>query len=323
MPTFSIIIPVYNDAGRVGRALESVLRQTLQDFEVFVVDDCSKDDPESVIRGFGDERVQFVRNPENLGPGGTRNRGLALATGPLLKALDSDDWIEPAFLEKAHAAFQAHPEVALVSTAAIEHHEGSAPAREVLRRSLGPIGRPGLCDGRSFQNFYFAGGSAGNPSQTAMRTGLAREAGGWGERMLNGDEGALWLRIVHCRQAYFLDETLAHIVLHSSSTTIRASRRGQEVLHVAKMFKDLVRDIPALNTAENRRALVRSRGFYWFYRSVKLCQRAQFSDGLACCREIAHFAPSLWWLPWFSWLTVWNLARKALGKNPIGLSLSS
>src|SRR5437867_2777986 len=108
MRTFSVIIPVYNDAGRVGRALESVLRQTVQDFEVFVVDDCSKDDPESVIRRFNDARVQYVRNPENLGPGGTRNRGLALATAPLVKALDSDDWIEPQFLERTKTIFQMH-----------------------------------------------------------------------------------------------------------------------------------------------------------------------------------------------------------------------
>jgi glycosyltransferase involved in cell wall biosynthesis len=305
MPRFSIVIPVHNDAARLGRALDSVLRQTVQDFEVFVVDDCSTDDPEAVVRRRGDPRVRCVRNPENFGPGGTRNRGLALARAPLLKALDSDDWIEPTFLERVEAIFQAQPDVALVATSAVEHHEGTSPV-EVLRRNLGPFGQPGPCDGRAFQEFYFAGGSAGNPSQAALRTDWAREAGGWGERMLNGDEGALWLRVVHRRHAWFLDEPLAHLTLHGASTTARASRRGLEVLHVARMFQDLLRDLPELDTPRNRARLVWTRGYHWFARGRKLLLRRQFADAFRCWSAIARFAPTLWWAPLFLARAGWS-----------------
>lgn len=298
MPQVSIVIPVFNDAARLRRALQSVVQQTVQDFEVFVVDDGSADDPESVVLGLADSRVRYLRNPVTLGPGGARNRGLSLANAPLLKALDSDDWLDPTFLERIDAVFREQPSVALVATGAIEHHEGDR-TYEVARRNPGPDGLSGLCEGRAFQEFYFAGGSAGNPSQTALRTAWAREAGGWGEGVLNGDEGALWLRIVERRNAWFIDEPLAHITLHKTSTTVRASRAGLDAIQVAQMFRDVLRDIPALDTRKNRRALVRSRGYQWFYRGARLCRQGKFGAGLACWRGVAYFAPPRWWVPLF------------------------
>src|SRR5205085_8398418 len=163
---FTIIIPVYNDPGRVGRAIRSVLEQTMPDFELIVLDDCSTEQIAEVVNTFQDERLRLIRNDRNLGCGANKNKGLWLASAPLFKPLDSDDWLEPGCLEKMLETFQRNPAVALVTVAATEHQE-TIPQKTRPRKNPGPNNRYGLCSGRSFQELYFQGKSAGNPSQVA------------------------------------------------------------------------------------------------------------------------------------------------------------
>jgi glycosyltransferase involved in cell wall biosynthesis len=90
---FSVVIPAYNRADVLGEALRSVLAQTEQDFEIIVVDDGSKDDPQSVVRAIADPRIRFHAQP-NRGGGAARNAGIDLAQGRFVAFLDSDDvWL--------------------------------------------------------------------------------------------------------------------------------------------------------------------------------------------------------------------------------------
>jgi len=97
-PLFSVVIPVYNRADVLARALRSVLDQSCQDFEIVVVDDGSVDDPKSVAESFGDPRIRFFRQ-DNRGGGAARNAGIDLARGQLIAFLDSDDLFLPEHLE--------------------------------------------------------------------------------------------------------------------------------------------------------------------------------------------------------------------------------
>lgn len=105
-PLVSVIIPVYNRARLVKRAVKSVLDQTCQDFEVLVVDDCSTDDTAEVVGALDDSRVRVVRNSTNAGVAFSRNRGIGLARGRFISLLDSDDYYQPAFLERSVARMQ-------------------------------------------------------------------------------------------------------------------------------------------------------------------------------------------------------------------------
>ena len=90
MPFFSVIIPVYNRAPALKRAIESVRAQSCQDFEIVVVDDGSQDDPRSVAESFQDSRIHFISQP-NGGGGKARNTAIDQARGRFIAPLDSDD----------------------------------------------------------------------------------------------------------------------------------------------------------------------------------------------------------------------------------------
>lgn len=91
-PEVSIIIPTYNTAAYVAKAIGSALNQTLSNIEVIVVDDGSSDQTVEVIRHFTDPRLQLIQNPKNLGVSAARNRALQHAQGQWIAVLDSDDW---------------------------------------------------------------------------------------------------------------------------------------------------------------------------------------------------------------------------------------
>jgi len=116
-PTVSVIIPTYNRAHLVGRAIKSVLDQTYQDFELIVIDDASTDNTEEVVKSFNDERIKYLKHDENKGGAAARNTGIKVARGEYIAFQDSDDEWFSQKLEKQMKVFEAaSPEVGVVYT---------------------------------------------------------------------------------------------------------------------------------------------------------------------------------------------------------------
>src|ERR1051325_2372735 len=114
MTLVSVIIPTYNRAYILDRAIRSVLAQTHADFELLVVDDGSKDDTEALVRRYADPRVRYIKQP-NQGQCAAINNGIAQAKGEFIECLDSDDEWLPAALEKQLAVFRAgSPDLGMV-----------------------------------------------------------------------------------------------------------------------------------------------------------------------------------------------------------------
>lgn len=115
-PKISVIIPMYNSEKYIGQCLESILNQTLNDYEVIVVDDCSTDNSISIIESFKNKfgnRLQIVKRDKNYeSPGISRNIGIGLARGKYLFFLDSDDIIlKTAFAELYDIAEKTNADV--------------------------------------------------------------------------------------------------------------------------------------------------------------------------------------------------------------------
>ena len=116
MSQFSVIMPLYNKAPYVRKAVESVVGQTFQNWELVVVDDCSTDGSAEVVEQVTDPRIQLVRLAENGGVGAARNRGVALAHASYVCFLDADDWWEPTFLEEMAGLIARHPNAGIYGT---------------------------------------------------------------------------------------------------------------------------------------------------------------------------------------------------------------
>jgi len=116
-PKVSIILPSFNRAHLLPRAIKSILSQTFQDFELIIVDDGSSDNTEEVIKSFKDNRIIYIRHDKNKGANAARNTGLQVAGGEYIAFQDSDDEWLPEKLEKQIKVFETAPsEVGIVYT---------------------------------------------------------------------------------------------------------------------------------------------------------------------------------------------------------------
>jgi len=216
---FSVVIPMFNKADFVERAIESVLAQTLPAGEIVVVDDGSTDGSgELVLKLFG-RRVTLV-SQENLGEGAARNRGISQASGKWVALLDADDVWLPGHLAELSRVAQQCPRAHLIASRHVQWISGS-PVPPDLTGSVGYLDyfRPGENLTARF-----------SASSTAVRRSTAIKLGGFGFRQ-TGEDRAFWARVA-----------LQHPVASSTRVTslwVRANggvseqmslhRRGQDV----------------------------------------------------------------------------------------------
>jgi len=112
----SVVIPLFNKERYIQRALNSILNQTVQRFEIIVIDDGSTDRGGDIVRECHDSRIQLIRQ-ENKGVSAARNRGIQLACAGLVAFLDADDEWKPEFLETIFQLKENFPEAGIFATA--------------------------------------------------------------------------------------------------------------------------------------------------------------------------------------------------------------
>ena len=98
----SVVLCVYNEEKYVRKAIDSVLSQTLEDFELIIVNDGSTDDTLNIVSSYDDSRIRVI-NQENIGLGASRNRAMAEASGEYVAFLDGDDWFSCDAFEIAYS----------------------------------------------------------------------------------------------------------------------------------------------------------------------------------------------------------------------------
>lgn len=128
-PLISIIMPTYNAAQYIGRAIESVLAQTYPHWELLIIDDASSDHTESIVHNYPDSRIQYYKVDRIGHPAGVRNVGLQKASGELLAFLDSDDLYFPKSLESLAKPLLSQPTLAAAYGFAwfMDEHENPLP----------------------------------------------------------------------------------------------------------------------------------------------------------------------------------------------------
>ena len=133
-PLVSVIIPTYNKAQFLKKALESILNQTYREVEVILINDGSTDNTAEIVKSFNDPRIIYVWQG-NKGPAVARNTGIKKAKGKYVAFLDSDDlWLKEK-LEKQVEFMEKNPEVGLLGTACYEINDKG----EVIGKKIFPI----------------------------------------------------------------------------------------------------------------------------------------------------------------------------------------
>lgn len=110
----SVVMAVYNASEFLKEAIDSILNQTLADWELIAVDDCSTDDSLNLLKSYSDPRIKIFENNHNSGPAITRNKALKLAAGDYIAIMDADDVSFSHRFEVQVCHLESHPDVAIV-----------------------------------------------------------------------------------------------------------------------------------------------------------------------------------------------------------------
>jgi len=137
-PKVTVFIPVHNREQYIGDAVQSILAQDFQDFDILLIDDGSTDRSVEVMRSFHDPRIRIVHNETNLGIPRTRNRGLELARGEYIALLDSDDRASPDRLQKQVAYLDAYPDCVQIGSWCRMMNEQGIPLQKIKRQPAHP-----------------------------------------------------------------------------------------------------------------------------------------------------------------------------------------
>lgn len=114
-PLISVIMSVYNEEQYIEESLQSILKQTQQDFEIIIFDDCSTDNTIRIIEDLHDDRIRLYQNTQNMGLTKNLNQGLKLAKGKFIARMDGDDISLPERFETQLQYLKEHPDVLLIS----------------------------------------------------------------------------------------------------------------------------------------------------------------------------------------------------------------
>jgi len=184
-PAVTVIIPTFNRASIVGRAIQSVLGQTYQDWELIVVDDCSTDGTEQAVRSFSDNRIKYIRHDRNCRASAARNTGIRCAQGEYVAFLDDDDEWLPEKLQKELEVFRnSDPEVGLVYTGWIILDERGKVLKVRMETKSGWV-----YDALLDCNFI------GSPSRVTVKKQVLDRVAGFDETFLNAEDYEFCLRV--------------------------------------------------------------------------------------------------------------------------------
>ncbi len=185
-PSVSVLMPVYNGAEYVAKAIDSVLAQTLTDFELVVVDDGSTDDTARVLASYAqDQRVRVVHHETNGGLVASLNDGLQACRAELVARLDADDMSMPTRLQRQKEVFDTNPAVVLCATAYVRF----LPSGQVLREGRPPLTHGGLAMA------MFTGNRLCHSSVMFRRSAVVA-LGGYDPAWFPVEDYDLWIRLM-------------------------------------------------------------------------------------------------------------------------------
>ncbi len=235
-PKVSVVIPTYNRADFLPDAIDSVLRQTLTDLELIVVDDGSTDSSAEVLAAIDDERLRYVRRPHG-GISAALNTGLAAATGEYYARLDSDDLWDPEMLATLARYLERRPELGFV------YGRGRVIRTDGQEHSQ-ILGLPPRYPDDGLRSLLYDDCTC-NVAVLARRACIT-EAGPYDESLIAHEDWDIWLRMALSYPFHFVDRVLATVRRHDSNLTGKNSDRFEQIVDTRRIPLDKVFSRPDL-----------------------------------------------------------------------------
>jgi len=217
----SVIIPTKNRELTIQRAVESVLKQTYQDFELIIIDDHSTDHTEEIIRAFRDSRIIYHKLSQSAGAAGARNAGISLSHGKYIAFLDSDDsWKDQ---KLSFQLAKMHANQADISFTAMERHHYPKGYPAVF---------PALEEGFIDPNEIYSSPKIGTPTLMAESEILKHNL--FNVSLPKLEDYDLSIRLAAKYRIYFINEPLTDAYLQSDSITID---RANEIVALKLIYQ--------------------------------------------------------------------------------------
>jgi glycosyltransferase involved in cell wall biosynthesis len=236
----SVIVPIYNKARYLERCVQSILAQSLSDFELILVDDGSTDESREIAGAFADHRIRILHQ-ENKGPGSARNLGIAAAHGSVCAFLDADDaWI-PTYLEESVKLLESNTSVAAVVSGYFEFPGGCSTEEYWRKRgisegivSLHPSHPPTLLVALLA---YMSSWS------TVACTDVLLKWGGFYDqnRCTYAEDSFLWLKVLLNEKVFFSTKPRAHF--HREASELSNTRSGPRPVEPFLTHPELIREV--------------------------------------------------------------------------------
>jgi len=223
----SVVIPAFNAADTIARALDSVLIQTYPASEIIVVDDCSSDETRAIVERYAAKGVRLLASPERRGASGARNAGIAAAKGEAVAFLDSDDeWLNPK-LEMQVALLTSSPKIAFVACGSnLISPEGV---------DLGDIYRcHPVTTGPEAWKALLAFNFITTPAVLAWRDRILA-AGGFDEKLKIGEDQDLWIRLSQTGELGYVRRSLVRV--HARHNSLSAEKKSDPMTYTLPMIR--------------------------------------------------------------------------------------
>ena len=223
MPKVSVLMPVYKTKEEYLRAaIESILKQTYEDFELLILDDCPEDDREAIVKSYKDKRIKYFQNEKNLGISASRNKLIAMAKGEYLAVFDHDDISLPTRLEKEVAYLDSHQDMGVVS----------CKVKTIIRNRISKD----PAEDKDIKLALMRNCVIPHPASMIRKSVLTENNIYYEEEFSPSEDYALWCRLIPYTKFHNLDEVLFWYRDHQENTSHKQSDKMKNATYAIWAF---------------------------------------------------------------------------------------
>ncbi len=325
-PLVSIILPTFNGEAYIDQAIDSIIRQTYENWELIVQDNASTDKTASIVKEYRDNRIKYERNPKNVGMAGNLNLGIRRAKGEYLSLFSDDDRMLPNYLEKQIVHLEANPQIGF--SFCISHRINEENKR---------LYRPSHAWDEQYERTPSVASPAiglflllnygclpGTISTVVIRANCLDKVGLFKEDYVMSLDWDMWIRLTASFGFGFLNDRLVEVRMHPDQCQHDKDRLYGRIDEAFQCLHRLEQELlPYWSTdlqywkAKMRRGIARKYGQSFFHSILKAFLNIDFQNAFSCGKLLIErqgvVAPVVHWLAYLPG----RIKRKVSGRGKI------